>query len=284
MAAATPAAVGQLVVACLIWLMSPTGDPYGRSPGGFGVLLVMGCLCLAAPVVLPAAGYMQAMLYAAPAAGVGRVLARRLPGPGLLWGLVAAAGLSGLLALPVSLFRGVPYLRAWGWLALFGVLPALSVALFHNRTVTEKAIRKRIALVTGVVVLAVLWAGVIGLATGHLSGYEPPKLSRDDLVGVWHGQHEAGAMRLESGGRAVVSGVPYEAEENRFADPAPRCTGEGTWEHRSATTYQRAGVDVTVTGCAGLGGWEVAGSDARPELFVLVGDPDAGDVRVLRKQ
>lgn len=47
----------------------------------------------------------------------------------------------------------------------------------------------------------------------------------------------------------------------------------------------RAGVALTVPDCkeAELR-WEVAGTEERPELFVLMGDPDAGEVTVLRKQ
>lgn len=68
-------------------------------------------------------------------------------------------------------------------------------------------------------------------------------------------------------------------------DVAGRCSGRGTWKPVEEDRIDRAGVFLAVPDCEGAQRmWQVAGTDERPELFVLLGDPDSGNVVVLRKR
>lgn len=73
--------------------------------------------------------------------------------------------------------------------------------------------------------------------------------------------------------------LAYEAEHFDLA----RCTGTGTWRFRERQEYRREGVELDVKACDSADGLSVAGTRSHPELFTLLGDPDAGDVRRLRK-
>lgn len=85
-------------------------------------------------------------------------------------------------------------------------------------------------------------------------------------------------MRLGVDGRAVLTAVPYE----EWDAPEQRCDAEGTW------TYTPSAGDVRGTvafeaGCE-LGVWTLGGTTEQPELYQVVGDPDAGDIRILVKR
>ncbi|MFE9565649.1 hypothetical protein ACFYM0_31585 [Streptomyces sp. NPDC006487] len=68
-----------------------------------------------------------------------------------------------------------------------------------------------------------------------------------------------------------------------------RCSGHGTWEHTggSADGYG-PGVALTVAEREEASPYrQVPGTEEHPQLFVLfvpIGHPDGGDVRVLRKR
>ncbi|MFF5065531.1 hypothetical protein [Streptomyces sp. NPDC000460] len=62
------------------------------------------------------------------------------------------------------------------------------------------------------------------------------------------------------------------------------CSGHGTWKPLEAARGHRAGVDLAIPDCQDASlSWKVAGTEEHPELFVLMGDPDAGETAVLSK-
>lgn len=90
-------------------------------------------------------------------------------------------------------------------------------------------------------------------------------------------------VRLELGARGEVTARELPVHDG--FDVVRRCSGHGTWKPVEAALDGRAGVAVSVPGCEDAESvWQVAGTRERPELFVLMGDPDAGDVAVLRKR
>ncbi len=110
--------------------------------------------------------------------------------------------------------------------------------------------------------------------------YQPPALERGAYVGEWAGS----GVRLELDAQGGVMAEKLPVDDGFGV--ADRCSGRGTWEHAggSAGGYG-PGVVLSVAECeeASLY-WQVAGSEEEPQLFVLIGDPDSGDVRVLRKR
>jgi hypothetical protein len=61
------------------------------------------------------------------------------------------------------------------------------------------------------------------------------------------------------------------------------CDGTGTWEP-DADSDERDGVVVRLDGdCGQETRWSVSGTAHAPELFVLFGDPDAGELRILKR-
>ncbi|WP_328440097.1 hypothetical protein OHA71_29065 [Streptomyces sp. NBC_00444] len=284
------------------WLLSLFGgtaeDDYGVGTGGLALGLM--CALLFAPLVLPILGLLQTVTQITPAALLAHPSARRFRGPGWAWHLLYVVLLgAGWAFLPVIF---------WGWsftatalvLAALGVLPVLGVAYARRR-----------AQGTGRTwgALGVWWRGSLGCfglcglalvggslvaASGLIEEYEPPKLSAAQLAGVWRGDNGA-ALKLLPGGRAHVTDLPAEAEfDMESAEDIEVCDGMGTWwldtEGRDDRwggqgPEERDGVVVRLDGgCGEQTYWTIGGTAHEPELFVLFGDPDAGDLRILKRE
>jgi hypothetical protein len=77
------------------------------------------------------------------------------------------------------------------------------------------------------------------------------------------------------------------------AEDVEVCDGTGTWsldmEGREELwsgqgAEDRDGVVVRLDGgCGEQTYWTIGGTEREPELFVLFGDPDAGDLRILKQ-
>ncbi|SDM72180.1 hypothetical protein SAMN04487981_102375 [Streptomyces sp. cf386] len=123
---------------------------------------------------------------------------------------------------------------------------------------------------------------MLGTATGVVKDYEPPRLTADELTGVWRGEDGA-VLRLHPGGRAELTDLPTESESGDWLAEPPFavCEGTGTW------LLDREGRDGVVVrldgGCGRQTRWTIGGTERDPELFVLFGDPDAGDLRILKR-
>ncbi|MEU6058900.1 hypothetical protein [Streptomyces sp. NPDC047097] len=133
-----------------------------------------------------------------------------LPGASLLLGGTSAVG------------------AAWTWLVSTAALavPALAVRPVALRPVpirTGKAFG--LTAVGGLLVPAAV-GGAIAAAfgTGLLTEYEPPRLSREQAVGVWT-DGDGGTLRLESDGTATARDVEHEGSA---PDRVGTCSGTGT--------------------------------------------------------
>ncbi|MFD5815532.1 hypothetical protein [Streptomyces sp. NPDC127038] len=291
----------QFAVAVAVrWVGTFDDDDHGAGLGGGLAAVGLLCVLVFGPPLLAALGLLHAVTCTMPAATLARLTRRRAPGPEWLRhiGLVLLVGAL-WSALAVLLFglapTGTKALLLCGW----GVPPALGVALMRRR---ERAtghppdggrVWLRSALAALGVCALVAAAGTAALATGLIHPYEPPKLGADRLTGVWRGDHGA-VLRLSAGGRAELSAVPAQPE---FGDVTTkeftRCDGAGKWFLDTAGRYdpyadgpasqRRDGVVVRVGDCGHDTYWTIGGTEAHPELFVLFGDPDAGDLRVLRQ-
>ncbi|MFJ9552002.1 hypothetical protein [Streptomyces erythrochromogenes] len=266
---------GEMVVALTFLVALPgSGDSYGRSGGGAGVLFL---LPIAAGVSLPlllGLGFLHAVVFTRPALALARRTGRGAAAPA--W-LLAASAASALAAW----WAGAPYGAALAWIAGTGVAPLLVASLALRLGTPPGAVVARTSVATPVLVLVAL-ATVSGMSdAGAFDTYEPPSPERAAYVGEWRGEGNE-VIRLYEGGGAAVERV----KASGFGGNGSSCTGTGTWTARAGEPRYgtRAGVDIEVRSCPRWGKtWEVSGTAARPELFQWIGDPDTGDLRILRR-
>jgi hypothetical protein len=292
----------QLAVAVTVWWVGTFGDD-DRGAGLSGGFAAVGLLCLLVfgPPLLAVLGLLHAVTFTMPAATLARLVTRRAPGPEAAWHLALVLVLGTFwAALAAVLLALAPTGAAALLIAVSGVPPALGVARtrWRERVTGRLSDGRRIWLrsalaALGVCVLVVV-AGTVGLATGLIQEYEPPKLGADRLTGVWRGDHGA-VLRLRADGRAELTALPAQPEfEDVATKEFTRCDGTGTWFLDTAGRYdpyadgstseRRDGVVVRVADCGHDTYWTIGGTEAHPELFVLFGDPDSGDLRILKQR
>ncbi|KUL55418.1 hypothetical protein ADL22_00555 [Streptomyces sp. NRRL F-4489] len=122
--------------------------------------------------------------------------------------------------------------------------------------------------VAGAAGLALL--GGSAYAAGLLKLYEPPRLSRADVVGVWQ-DGAGGTLELAADGRATA---------HRLRDSVHgRCEGTGAW---SLENTAPRGQELNLAGACATD-WSIGGTPERPTLSFYVGDPDSGQRHTLRR-
>ncbi|MFI0964007.1 hypothetical protein ACH4S8_21695 [Streptomyces sp. NPDC021080] len=291
----------QFAVAAAVWWVGTfDDDDHGAGLGGGLAAVGLLCLLVFGPPLLAGLGLLHAVTYTMPAATLARSARRRAPGSEAVRHLVLVLLIGTFWAVLAVVLLGLPPTGAKALaLAVSGVPPTLAVARARwregvtGRPPEGRRVWLRSMLVALGLCALVVAAGTVGLATGLIREYEPPKLGADRLTGVWRGDHGA-VLRLRAGGRAELSAVPAQPE---FGDVTTkeftRCDGVGEWFLDTAGRYdpyadgpvsgRRNGVVVRVGDCGHDTYWTIGGTEAHPELFVLFGDPDAGDLRILRQ-
>ncbi|MEV6400887.1 hypothetical protein AB0M39_39950 [Streptomyces sp. NPDC051907] len=272
----------QIALATVVWIVMPSeSDTYYAWGPAVGLV----CVVPLFPLFLGLAGFAHAIAIGLPALALGRRAALRRP-PEWGWSAVAAVGLSAVYAvLPWKI--GAGYLESWLWLGGAGVLPAL-IACWYVRRAQAGLLRSRWRLIWQITLAtaagAALAAGlsVLGIQTGLLKSYAPPEFSRDQAVGVWQGKDDDSiVVRLNADGRALVTELPHDSHDGYATE---FCSGSGTWAFEEGTSTRRDGVSLSVNGCPSTPQWEISGTKEQLELFMVLGDPDSGDLYVLRKQ
>ncbi|MFE2299577.1 hypothetical protein ACFXAW_15405 [Streptomyces sp. NPDC059445] len=289
----------QFAVAAAVWWVGTfDDDDHGAGLGGGLAAVGLLCVMVFGPPLLAALGLLHTVTFTMPAATLARLARRRAPGPEGAWHLGFVLLLGAFWTALAVLLGLRPTSTEALLLTVSGVPPVLAAAGARRRERaggrTPDRVWFRSALAALGACVLVVAAGTVGLATGLIHEYEPPKLGADRLTGVWRGDHGA-VLRLRAGGRAELSSVPAQPE---FGDVTTkeftRCDGAGTWFLDTAGRYdpyadgpdseRRDGVVVRVGDCGHDTYWTIGGTEAHPELFVLFGDPDAGDLRILRQR
>ncbi|MGW7405325.1 hypothetical protein ACWGI9_16570 [Streptomyces sp. NPDC054833] len=276
---AVPLCSAQIPSAALLaWIIGASGDDYGAGYGGaFGIL----CLLVFSPFLLPFVGVVQAVLLTAPSLVVARLAVRRFGGPGRLWHLAAPVAPAAVWGALMALLRDWPPVTTFMCLTALGVLPALGVAWARGRTWRPWGLWWRSALASVPLLVLTFGGGVLASVTGLIPQYVPPKLTTAQLTGVWRGP-KGSELRLGPGGRAEAIRLATQptGDDYRFKDYVT-CGSFGTWEtDRSG----RDGVLVRLDGdCGEDTRWTIGGTEGDPELFVRFGDPDAGDLVILKR-
>ncbi|MFI8501704.1 hypothetical protein ACIGFK_24870 [Streptomyces sp. NPDC085524] len=255
-------------------LAALAGEPYGRGyGGGIAVLFWLFVMCVIGPFIALGLGYVHSLLFTTPVMAASNLAGVRTRVSAPYWAAPTAALIAAGYAVPLSLLADASYAAAFGWIAAVGAPPVVVAVFARMRQVPRGTVRRRAVAPIAVAVVATFFIGV------DVPAYQPPVLGRADYIGEWAGDH----VRLELGpqGEAVVRRLPVH---DGF-EVVSHCSGRGTWKPVEQAYGDRAGVALAVPGCerAELT-WQVAGTAQRPELFVLMGDPDDGETAVLRKQ
>lgn len=267
----------QFLVGALFWWVSPgQSDAYGVGYGTFaiGLILEVAFACVFLPPLAAAAGWVHGTLFTIPVVALSNAAGVRARTPAPRWAPPVLVLLAGAYAAPVALLIRTSYAATWGWIAAAGVLPVGVAVYARMRQRTKLRVRLWTLAVTGIAVPAAFVAGFLA------PPYQPPVLERADYVGVWTGSGVS--LELDEQGAATATGLPVD---DGFGE-ADRCSGRGTWRHVEGTADGAGpGVALSVEDCEKASRyWKTAGTAEAPQLFVLIGDPDGGDVRVLRKR
>ncbi|MBE8473726.1 hypothetical protein [Streptomyces justiciae] len=288
--AAATAALQVPVFWLIAWLTTINDDDYGS-----GINALAGAVLLLVLVLLPFLTTLYAALFTMPTLVLARVAARRLRGPEWLWQLGAVILVSVCWVLVMAGWSApVPaLLGATGMLTAFALLPLLAVAYARRRArIKGRAwgffgVWLRSAAATFGLCVLIVGGAIAATFAGLLKEYEPPTLSAEQLTGVWHGDGGA-VLNLRAGGRVEFTDLPLEDPDGW---ESVRCDGTGTWTVDRGDAYagegpeERDGVVVRLDGgCGEQTYWTIGGTEHDPELFVLFGDPDAGDLRILKKK
>lgn len=285
--AAAAVAAGQIPVVWLAWLFGEqTEDDYGHGLNSLGIV----CVLIFAPLMLSVAGLIQAALQAAPAFRLARFAAARARGPLWVWCVACGALLGVGWAAVGAVLGGRPFVGTALLSGALGVLPVLGMTCIRRRPRWGFwKILFRTGLASCLVFVLVGVGGAVASATGLIKEYEPPVLSAERLTGVWRDGEDA-VLRLHPGGRAEFTGLPTETDIDNWSDGQyfAVCDGTGTWslkrENPDGWVEDRDGVSLTLDGeCGQRTYWTIGGTEHEPELYVLFGDPDAGDLRILTR-
>ncbi|AWZ04930.1 MULTISPECIES: hypothetical protein [unclassified Streptomyces] len=272
----------QLYCAVLYWqLTGMSEEPYGRGFGhGIAVLFWLAVMVVGSPLVVVLLGNLHSILFTTPVMELSNAAGVRSKYPAPWWALPVLGALAAVYAAPVALLNDSSYAATWLWLAAYGLLP-VGVAVFARmRQVPRAKVRKWAVLPAVAGAIAAFYLGAVAPA------YQPPVLERADYIGEWAGD----GIRLELGaqGEVVAKRLPVSTwTPGEGTEVVTVCSGNGTWTPQEEDRLQRAGVVLEMPDCTARGTelrWDVAGTAREPELFVLIGDPDAGDLRVLHKK
>lgn len=290
--AAVAAGAAQLpAVFTLSWMHGLATDPYGR---GDGSALGLMCMVLLAPVYLPVLGLLHAWAQTFPGAALADVVLRAVRRPLWVKHLLGVTLVGVVWAAVGAVLWGLPFTATALVLAALGVLPVLAMAYARARGATGtwgvRGVWWRAGVASVVLLVLAFTGGLLATATGLIEEYEPPELSAAELTGVWRGEDGA-VLRLLPGGRAEVTRMPTEPGYEADVD-FEVCGGTGSWSLRKESGYDVRDVVAvrletgsgTGSGCGEETYWRVGGTEEVPELFVILGDPDSGELRILRPQ
>ncbi|MGI5390823.1 hypothetical protein [Streptomyces sp. CA-251251] len=267
---------GQLPLVWLAWwsIMEARRDDYDQRGGAY-----LGIFCVL--LILPLLGLLHATVQIMPAATLVRLRPRAARGPEWAWYLGGSVLIgTGWSVLGYALW-GWPVADTLPWFAGAGALPVLGLVRLHGRPWGTWAVWLRSAGASFVLFV------VCGVSAASLTGqYEPPELSDGQFVGDWRGA-DGGVLRLTPDGQAELTRVPAHNDVDEEGDFAV-CDGTGTWTREEGNDLRdtdRDGLLVRLDSTCGQETyWTVSGTERNPELFVLFGDPDAGELRILTKR
>ncbi|GHF57936.1 hypothetical protein GCM10010218_44190 [Streptomyces mashuensis] len=194
----------------------------------------------------------------------------------VVFGTVAALG-------SFSFARPLSYLIWWAALTV-GLLPATLAAWSAARRFHEARAGSVARRVSRDGALAWLVIGAVGAAaygTGLVKVYEPPRLTKSDLAGVWT-DGRGGTVTLDNDGMAVAAGLDNFVWDGTGKDRPKDCDGSGTWAPMKDGGRVQ-GVSLRITSCELTRDWSLIGTEKEPRIFHEIGKPGSGKRYVLTK-
>ncbi|MFI6897115.1 hypothetical protein ACIBM4_23710 [Streptomyces sp. NPDC050256] len=212
-------------------------------------------------------------------------LGRRLSGREAWWWVPALTAVGAALLFLAVGVEADPWAGAVGWLLLAmtltpAALTARRLLLPDRRHLTGAAMFGRVAMYGTLAVIATCTLCGIALAAGI--GYEPPRLNTEQAAGTWS-DGKAARLSLTADGHATAIRVDTFDLDDSFETVRHPCTGAGTWEYDPGAGPQTQTVTVSIDACP-MDAWSVLGTPERPKLYVFIGDPDSGDLYILRRE
>ncbi|WP_423834164.1 hypothetical protein [Streptomyces manipurensis] len=226
--------------------------------------------------------FLLSLVLVLPAVALADLVARGL-GARAAWGEAVAAPLAvaALLAAPVWIvarYNDAPtgstlvfWAAATGSLSL-GALIALP---------RGEGLLRRVALWGAAVVAGTGLLGALGLAVGLLPAYEPPRIGPRTVTGTWSDQI-GNTLVFTADGRVTSDGVGGRSSFDYPRDPAPSCSGTGTWVYEGGRDARSQRVRVEIPGCA-WPAWGVGGTARAPRMHQEIGGSGSGVLYELRK-
>ncbi|MEV4433479.1 hypothetical protein [Streptomyces sp. NPDC049585] len=194
----------------------------------------------------------------------------------LVFGAVAALG-SRNVANPLN------YLIWWGALTA-GLLPAAlagRAAARRVRTGRAGSVTRRVVRDGLIAWLVVGALGTGAYASGLVSVYQPPRLTKQDLAGTWS-DGRGGTVRLTDDGAAVADGLDNFTWDGTGKDRARDCDGSGTWTPVKDSGRVQ-GVSLRIGACELSRDWSLIGTKREPRIYHEIGKPGSGKRYVLTK-
>ncbi|MGW8356807.1 hypothetical protein [Streptomyces wedmorensis] len=279
----TEAVIG--LIAAYVWGQTQEGPSTPINPMALLLLVV------AAPFLVAAVYVFSSLLTVSAVSPLLRAaawLGRRFSGRETWWWVpvaTAAATAPPVLAGAILTDTG-PLTGLAGWLAATATLTAPALVarrlLLPNRPrLSGRAMFWRVAAFGTLASVGAFALAGIALSAGI--GYEPPLLNAEQAAGTYS-DGRGGTLTLTADGRATVSRL-HTFDFSSPGEPLVReCSGIGAWSRGPADGPYVQQVDVSVDACpVDIDGFDVHGTREAPKLYATVGDPDAGEFYVLRR-
>ncbi|WP_051807131.1 hypothetical protein [Streptomyces sp. NRRL F-2664] len=225
------------------------------------------------------ASFLLSLVFVLPAVALTDLIARG-PGRGAAWWWAPPA-VAALLSVPVVIVA--TYNDAdTGNTLLFWAAATVSLSLGAVAALPRRdGLLRRIALWGTAVVAGTGLFGALGLAVGLLPAYEPPRIGAGTMTGSWV-DRTGNSLVFTPDGRVTASGVGGRSPVDHPLDPAPSCSGSGTWVYEGGRDVRAQKVRIAVPGCA-WPAWSVGGTAREPRIRQEIGGPGSGRHYELRK-
>ncbi|MGW6784214.1 hypothetical protein [Streptomyces sp. NPDC054987] len=223
--------------------------------------------------------FLLSLVFVLPAVALADLLSRGLGGRTAWWS--APPVVAALLAAPVLVFATYNDAETGDTLVFWASATAsLSLGVVFALPRGEGLLRQ-VVLWGTVVVAGTGLLGALALAVGLLPAYEPPRLGPQAMAGSWIDQ-TGNTLVFTPDGRVTASGVGGRSQVDYPGDPAPSCSGSGTWVYESGRDVWTQQVRVDVPGCA-WPVWSVGGTAREPRIQQEIGGRGSGRLYRLRK-
>ncbi|MFI5987173.1 hypothetical protein ACIBEA_40690 [Streptomyces sp. NPDC051555] len=266
-----------------LWLLVTSGTRDDYDTGGDIGWFPAPCFF---PVLAVVGGFVHAVAFTWPVAGLARLGATRTRVGARWWTGAGLVLLAAVYAWPLGRLTGSPYGEAWARAAAFGALPLAGVAYAARRGIPGRAMVRATGWALGFGLLAGFGGGIAADKAGWFPPYRPPRLERTEYVAQWTGDDGA-RLTLRADGSATAERLPRVGPWREVE--GGRCTGAGTWQFREEgspgqreTRFVRDGITLTLPSCDDAYDWQVAGGRDHPELFAAYG-VEMDEVRILRR-